>query len=539
MARDDANPSLPTVPRQTWIVAVALAFWLVAMALQWASRAYQQEFGAHADEPAHFVTGLMVRDYLLSGFHWGPMTYANDYYQHYPKVALGNWPPGFYVMQSVWTLVLGVSRPSMLIFMALLAALVASMIFAALRRWIGTGWAVLAGGFWLLLPLTRLHTSQVMVDLPVVLPCLAAMLLWLKWMQRPRPGVMLLFSLMAAAGILTKGNALSLILVPLGAITATGQWKLLKRIAPWLGVAGIALMAGPWTWHFRDVARAGWDQARPTLDYTGLASVFFARATVQAVGLVAFLFAVWGAWSSLRPARPLALRALAGACVGQIVGCYVLQLVIPCGLEDRHLLPATTALVILLAMGAHDLYQRLRAVGVRQWWSTAIVGLIIIGPFGLWTFSAAIKSCSGFGPAAAMLLSFPPAQRILVCSDAIGEGQCISELAMREPVRPAHTIVRASKLLASSTWSGGDYKLRVGSQKELVKLLKDQGIVWVVVDSAVGAGARQAHHDLMERLGQTLALRGQRIYRGDSERNQRRYVGAIGVYYLSPAGEGP
>jgi hypothetical protein len=42
------------------------------------------------------TSALMIRDYLVSGFHRAPLRYAENDYVHYPKVGLGKWPPFFH-----------------------------------------------------------------------------------------------------------------------------------------------------------------------------------------------------------------------------------------------------------------------------------------------------------------------------------------------------------------------------------------------------------------------------------------------------------
>ena len=102
-------------PRRVAIELLVAALLLVVVtALQIRSGAWHAEFGGHPDEAAHYVTGLMVRDYVAQGFPGSPMAYAAGYYDHYPKVALGNWPPGFYAIQALWTLAFSVSRTSVM-----------------------------------------------------------------------------------------------------------------------------------------------------------------------------------------------------------------------------------------------------------------------------------------------------------------------------------------------------------------------------------------------------------------------------------------
>src|SRR5664280_2187093 len=78
----------------TW----ALLFGVVVL-WQSVSGAYRAELAAHADEAAHYVTGLMLRDYAASFFPTSPVRFAEQYYLHYPKVAIGHWPPVFYIIE--------------------------------------------------------------------------------------------------------------------------------------------------------------------------------------------------------------------------------------------------------------------------------------------------------------------------------------------------------------------------------------------------------------------------------------------------------
>ena len=85
--------------RRTTVIAffVFLAF---AASLQALSGAYCADFAGNPDEAAHYVTGVMVRDYLAAVPWQPPMTFARNFYSHYPIVAIGHWPPMFYAVQA-------------------------------------------------------------------------------------------------------------------------------------------------------------------------------------------------------------------------------------------------------------------------------------------------------------------------------------------------------------------------------------------------------------------------------------------------------
>src|SRR5687768_1549891 len=81
------------------LLGVFLLFTGIALTLQRVCGAYHGEFNGYPDEPAHYVTGLLIRDYIAQGLPQPPMAFAKNYYLHYPKVALGHWPPLFYMAE--------------------------------------------------------------------------------------------------------------------------------------------------------------------------------------------------------------------------------------------------------------------------------------------------------------------------------------------------------------------------------------------------------------------------------------------------------
>src|SRR5712691_10983090 len=129
--------------------------------LLYASGAFKTGFDHHPDEPAHFVTGLMLRDYIVEGFPSAPMTFATDFYLHYPEVAFGHWPPVFYVLQAAWMLVFGVSRTSVLCMMLATTAVLGATLYAVVSRALGTWLAGLAAAVLLVcVPLVRLDRKS-------------------------------------------------------------------------------------------------------------------------------------------------------------------------------------------------------------------------------------------------------------------------------------------------------------------------------------------------------------------------------------------
>src|SRR5438309_4796035 len=115
-----------------------IAVWLLLLAavvcLQLVSGAYRGEFGGYPDEPAHYVTSLMLRDYVVHFHFESPLRFAEDYYHHYPKVAFGHWPPFFYIVQAAWMGLFSAARASVRLQIACTTALLGFGIFREAGR---------------------------------------------------------------------------------------------------------------------------------------------------------------------------------------------------------------------------------------------------------------------------------------------------------------------------------------------------------------------------------------------------------------------
>ena len=223
------------------------AFFLVAVLSYRARGVMESSFSAHPDEPAHVVTGLMARDYLANPKPADPLAYAENYYAHYPKVAIGQWPPVFYGIQAAWTVPLGATRGSLALLMALLTAGVATIVYAVLRPHCGAPVAVLAGLLFLSTSLVQRFGGMVMTEMPLAIFVMGATLSFVRYLETERWSWSALFGAFATLAILTKGNGLMLALVPpLALVLAGGKWHLLRRPATWLPAGIVLLFCAPW-----------------------------------------------------------------------------------------------------------------------------------------------------------------------------------------------------------------------------------------------------------------------------------------------------
>src|SRR5262245_56498277 len=105
---DSNSPRLVrAIPKSIWVrsrVVVPAGLLLLVVALQLWVGAYHSERGLFSDEAAHFLNGLLLRDYIHDGFGQDPMAFARGYYAHYPKIAPLVWPPLFHAALGVFLL---------------------------------------------------------------------------------------------------------------------------------------------------------------------------------------------------------------------------------------------------------------------------------------------------------------------------------------------------------------------------------------------------------------------------------------------------
>jgi len=286
--------------RPPWLAhaPVAVLLFAVVLGFQIKGDAYLAEFGSHPDEAAHYVTGLVVRDYLAAGLPGNPVTFAERYYDYYPKVALGNWPPGFYAIQALWTLPFSTGRMSMMLLMATLTSATALVVWRGAERDLGWQAALFGAALFTAFGLIQQYASMVMTEIPVALFSTLAMLSFGRWMDHQRARDSMLFGLLASMAIMTKGSGFAIALVPPLAILFTRRWHLLTRLNLAYAAVIVIVLAGPWTWKFRDVARAGWEQPTMTLDYTLRGLAYFPAGLLRSASIIITLFGVTGvAWS--------------------------------------------------------------------------------------------------------------------------------------------------------------------------------------------------------------------------------------------------
>jgi glycosyltransferase involved in cell wall biosynthesis len=481
--------------RYGWQVLRVVVFLVCALASQWHTGAYRTE-AVHPDEPGHFVTGLMIHDYVLYGRAKPPLAFARDYYAHYPKLSLGHWPPMFYLAQALWMIVFPATRNSVLVMMALVAAMLAEGTYALLFPRYGSVAAWCGSLALLSLPGVMASDARIMTEIPQALLMFGAMVAIGKYLDRAGAVPALKVGVWSAAALLTKGSSLALAPVPVIGVALTGRWRLLRSPWFWAPALIVLLVAGPWYLLAPDALH----QKVMMLGGPGLAVKrlhFPPMLWVPQFGWAVSVLACAGLFTTLvRVIRGVRLDSVLASAFAFAFCASVFPFLFMVW-ENRHQIEAAPAFILLAAAGLSALSSMLPwqvsprtrsailigGVAVNLVWNVAVIP--VQPELGYRRLAQAIRSAGG-----------EPIESVLILSDALGEGALIAELAQLE-VRPPYFVLRSSKFLAHSTWMGRrSYFFE--TQAQLEQLLAGVPLQLVVLDQA--RIPHDPHADLLSKM---------------------------------------
>ncbi len=441
----------------------ALAFAATVILLQAVSGTYAADFAAHPDEAGHFVTGVMVTDFLRHPT-LAPMHFAEQYYLHYPRVSLGHWPPLFYLVEGVWFALTGVSRASALVLQAIIGFLLLLGVYVLARSFLKFAAAFGAAALLALTPPFYASVTSIMADSATSVIALAAAGVFALYLQRPGILLSLGFGLGAALALLTKGTAGPLVFFPLLAVLISRRFPVLLRADFWLGAAPVLLLAGPWyafSRHFPTPNQSAIRVLPPTASAAPPSPYRLEDWSCwQEYGWTLVILAAVGAL--LIPKR----RPAAAVVVALVLAFVIAPLALVGLLEGRHLLPAAAAACVAAA----GCWQRSTLVLVPSlacalWWRGPLVA------HGPAVFRPLVESGR-----------LDTVTRMLVAGNAFEEGGLIAAVAAREP-HPRRVILRSSRFLAVSDWNGNNYRLLAGNEAEVLRLLQANGVSLVILAS--------------------------------------------------------
>lgn len=482
---------------------IYLAFFLACAALSWKSGIFYSEFGRYQDEGMHYLTGLFVQDFLTSGHYTQPMLFARQYYLHLPKVALGNWPPIFSLMQTAWALPFGVSRISMMWGMIALTAWLALVVYRPGARYFGAFMGMIGAVLLIAAPLTQQHTAMVMAEIPLATLSFLAVAAFARFLDSGARRDALMFAFWTFVAIMTKGNGWAILLAVPAIVVVTGRFRILRN--PWLWISGIviAVLCVPYTIVTTHVIVQGWDtRTFPGFAYEWLSLRKHLGFVAGVLGVPLTVVAIFGAaysllrktgvrWTERDPFWPSMI--VYGAAI------VIFHVAIPSSIEPRKIYQIAPVMCLLVLAGIDGISALLPKPLPAMRPFIAAAALLL---FAFTGFSVLPQYAPGFGPAVANLMARPESRgaAILISSNpqwADAEAAIIAEWAARRRNDGTY-LIRGTKLLGHPT--GPDFVADFSDRNSLLKGLSSVPISFVIVHTTEASTSYPFHEQLKAAL---------------------------------------
>jgi len=434
-----------------------------------------------SDPPAHFATGVMLHDYLLSHHRAQPISFARCFYLHYPKVALGHWPPLFYVFEALWFFAFGPTTRAAIWLGGAITAVYALALYRRVAARVGPWFAVAAAAVLLALPVVQAQAWTVMSDVLLgvfVFLSLGSLSDYLTAGQRRDA---LMFAVWVSAAILTKATGWLLLAPVLLAPLLTGRRREYGKLTYWSAVAAILVISAPF-YIWAGLAHLAYPlelKRRSLLLLADASHLSVARGAAIALCLVAAAWAIRYAWR-----REALSRGSTEICVmaAWILTQAGLLAVTSATRElDRFYVPSIAPALFILTLAMAVAQRRLAHRGFRY---TALAPVAI--------YACVIIACVLIRPPLASTRAYSDAlgsiprlrdETILVESDPDGEGAFVAASLEHDPSRSSY-ILRSTKLLSSSDWNRWSYSLTYRTEAEVSDALSALGVDYVIEDTS-------------------------------------------------------
>jgi hypothetical protein len=466
-------------------IGVFLIFLLLAVGLQRAAGVFSRDLGYYPDESAHYITGLMVRDYVAAGFPGNPVRFAEQFYTHFPKVAFGVWPPLFHTLLGIWLLPAPQGLVDVFLWMALLMATAAYLLYRCVRPLAGRVGGLIVGLLLVLLPISQLMTGTVMVDSLVMVTVLATAVATARWLKTGSNRDAAWIGICGGTALITKGNGVSVVLaVPLAVLLAR-RFELLRK--PGIYAAGVIGGGLGIVWQMESLKLYRQSSSFQAFTLAGLWTAWtsYASFLFHALGWVLCALLILGLLACAGPIRRRqgawhlwASMAATGLAV------LAFHIGIPFHAEGRYLLPAIAPLLVFLVPAGWKIEQALPFARVPALGRVPLLLPCVLAVFLVFFFHIPDIPQFGFRQVVTWLQNHPlPGNRYLIISDADGEGAFISDFASRTERRMSGPrIMRASKFLFVSDWNRNGYRVVYDTPEKALADIEEMGISYVIID---------------------------------------------------------
>lgn len=431
------------------------------------------------DESPHFINSYLIWVYLNEGLGQNPLSFAQDFYIHYPKVTIGHWPPLYYFLIAPLFSILPPSHLNFIIVNTIVAALPALIVIHLVRRAIGPLWALVAGVTYVLLPQIISNSMYFMLDQATTALILIAAVFWSEFSQKPSWRLGVGWALATAAAILVKGNAWLLGLYPLLHMMLTARWRIMLDYRFYvLGLAILAITA-PWYILTSNIPAASFKYSWG-VDFFVEAMPQFVEFLIGSVGIPVAIAALLSGVFSLLFQRQPNIRELAKVCIALIAATLLFHSIVPMSIISRYTVFAAPAMVILAVMGAGSAITHFAQRRVPSWAAAFLTLALLAIPGVMHAQDRSAKFDMHMARVAEQLLRDSGSKVVVVDGYPGAEGSLIVELAVRDLDRAIY-VVRTSKLLVDADWSMIHYKMKVKSREEVLHSLRDIGASVIVV----------------------------------------------------------
>lgn len=397
------------------------------------------------DEPNHFVTALMIRDYVVQVFPAHPIAFAKEYYLHYPKVSFGSWPPLFHMFLGAWMVPFPATRRSALLYEDALTAAFAVAAALIARRSLPLPAAIAVGAAAWISPVTQALDRSIQADTQYALLSLVCTYAFAAYLDKPSHRRALWFGLALFGSVMTKNNGLFLaISLPL-TVLLTRSLSILRRWDAWMVTLPAIGAFGVWQYLTLPFV---WNNM--TAESTpGLAFFIYIRqlATLAWVGLLPFV--IWAVYR--RVFVPLVRRgrvsSLDAALFGLLMGPCLFHSMLPHDVNQRYLLPSLPPLLIFAIEGLLDTLSIPVLQRIPQAARLLLAASMIVLPAAARPVQPALPF--QYDNLASRLIAAYPTKTapvFLISASFDGEALFVGEMALHER-RPGHWVLRASKLL--------------------------------------------------------------------------------------------
>lgn len=431
----------------------------------------------------------MIHDYLKTGIGKPPLPFAENYYVHYPKVAIGVWPPVFHTTAALWMIVFSRTHTALLLFVACQCALCATAIALLARRLIPPLAATAVGGMMILLPAFQDACGMMMVDIFLTLMQLWALFRMIEFFRSGSMKAAVLWGMVTALAMLTKGNANSLAICGVIMLLLTRRFSLLKCLPIYVATSIVIIFGLPW--QFLSLRMFGNAVPMATFSFARSWAIFFGYTAILAerLSVPILVIAAAGLLTVLVPLffeRRLTQPSVdAVAAASLLLAILVFHCISPTPPDDRYMIPALPLLLLFAALGIRWLSTAVPVLNLLPKFAAATIVFFCLGWFARTTFAFSRKPEIGFDKTAA---SLSPArvtdEVVLICSDSFGEGAFITSMALDDPSRIEHVVLRGSKILSENPWFLGNYHPNFANSTELENYFEQTPVDAIVVDES-------------------------------------------------------